>query len=90
MVEGVRRVAHQSLGYFNSTNSTLEGVEWEVDSLFHLPHDFKLIIDHYLQPVVEFPGQTHTQDYQNFSSFYIVYGLVWGQVRVRVRVLGIH
>ena len=47
-------------------------------------HDFELIIDHELQPVVEFPGQTHPQDYPGFRSLCIVYGSVWDRVRVWV------
>ena len=64
--------------------SILEGVKREVDSIVDISHDINLIIDHEIQPVVEFHHRTHPQDYLGFTSFYSVYGSIKGQVSVMV------
>ena len=46
MVEGARRVTHQSLRYFHSPYCTIEGLEREVVSVFHVPHEYQVIQGH--------------------------------------------
>ena len=59
-------------------------MEPEVASVFHLPHGFQVIVDHEHQPVVEVSGCDLHPEYPNFNSFYVVYALVRGWLRVWV------
>ena len=59
-------------------------MEKEVASVFRLPNDYQVIIDHEHQPVVEVSGFDHHREYLNFCSFSAVYNVVRGRVGVCV------
>lgn len=77
-------MAHQSLRYFHSPYSTLEGVEPEIVSIFKLHHKYKVIEGHERGPIVVFAGRPHHLRCQNSKSLFFKYALVWSQVKLRV------
>ena len=81
---GGKMNGHQSLRYFHSPYSTLEGVEREVVSVFHLPHKYQVIQGHKHRPMLAYAGQPHHLSCPNSDSFFLKYGLVRGQVQLRV------